>query len=295
MEAALCLFEEKGFALTTIEEIAKASGMTKPSFYKYFPGKEDLLLEVFELFSDELEEEVYRLYRNAELTKNERITALIMIYLEEIFKHRAYVNFFTELTQPFYENERIQNAAMTLERKIFTWLQDSIVDLYKEQIDGFAVDVTFIATSVMMDYTRVVGPNLSHDHCRRIAIYIEYLIQVLVEGLKNNKPNMPLLFDTPSWILNYWPEEVTPILRSRQLQQLFRRMETLVKHDASLSELEMKDYLQAITEIKKESRDSLTLSVITKSLLYYLERLEPLREDCAQLRLIFEPEEGSVQ
>lgn len=294
MEAAFCLFEEKGFALTTIDEIAKKSGMTKPSFYKYFPSKEDLLLEVLELFSNELEEAVYRLYRNTELTKNERIIELIMLYLEDIFKHRASVNFFTEPTQPFYENERIQNAAMALERKIFTWLQDSIVDLYKEEIDGFAVDVTFIATSVMVNYSQVTGTSLSRDHCRRIAIYIEYLIGVLVEGLKTNKPNMPLLFDTPSWILNYWPEEVTPILRSRQLQQLFRRMETLVKQEASLSELERRDYLQAITEIKNESRDSLSLNIITKSLLYYLERLEPLREDCAQLRLIFEPEESGL-
>ncbi|GJM73265.1 hypothetical protein HMSSN036_54810 [Paenibacillus macerans] len=49
IDAAFQLFQEKGFALTTIDEIAKASGMTKPSFYKYFPSKEDLLLEVLEI------------------------------------------------------------------------------------------------------------------------------------------------------------------------------------------------------------------------------------------------------
>ncbi|WP_068783027.1 TetR/AcrR family transcriptional regulator [Paenibacillus phocaensis] len=294
MEAALCLFEQKGYALTTIDEIAKASGMTKPSFYKYFPGKEDLLLEVLKQFSEDLEGKVYRLYRTAEISKNDRIIELVMIYLEDIFKHRAYMNFFTELSQPFYENEQIQNAAMTIERKIFTWLQESIVDLYGEKMEGFSVDVTFIATSVLMDYTRVAGPSLSHDHCRRIAVYIEYLIGVLVEGLKTNRPNMPLLFETPSWILNYWPEEITPILRSRQLQQLFRRMESIVKKQASLSEAERKDYLQAIGEIRKETKDSLLQNVITKSLMYYLERVDALRDECAQLRLILEPEGNSV-
>lgn len=293
MEAALCLFEAKGYSMTTIDEIAKASGMTKPSFYKYFPGKEDLLLEVLELFEEQMEEKVFRLYRNAEWSKNERIIELIMIYLEDIFRHRAYINFFTELSQPFYENERIQNAVMSLERKIFMWLQESIVDLYGNQMDGFAVDVTFIATSVLMDYTRVVGSSLSHDHCRRIATYIEYLIGVLVEGLKTSKPNMPLLFETPSWILNYWPEEVTPISRSRQLQQLFRRMEVIVNEAEGLSDSERMEYLQAIAEVRKESRDSLAQNVVIKSLLYYLERLDALGHECAQLRMILEPE-GSL-
>lgn len=290
IEAALQLFGEKGFALTTIDEIAKASGMTKPSFYKYFPGKEDLLLELLTTFSDELEEKVYRLYHNAELKKSDRIIELVMIYLEDIFKHRAYIYFFMDPSQPFYENERIQNAVMALERKLFSWFQESVADLYGGQIDEFAVDVTFISLSVLLEYTRVVGPSLSHDHCRKLAVYVEYLVGVLVEGLKFKKPDMPLLFETPSWVLNCWPEDITPILRSRQLHRLYRKMETIVKGHASLSESEKKDYLEAINQIKTESKDSVNPNVVVKALLYYLEQLDELRGECEQLRLIVEPE-----
>ncbi|MDU5951260.1 MAG: helix-turn-helix domain-containing protein, partial [Paenibacillus macerans] len=82
IDAAFQLFQEKGFVLTTIDEIAKASGMTKPSFYKYFPSKEDLLLEVLEIFTEELEEQVQRLYRKVDLSKSDRIIELCLIYLE---------------------------------------------------------------------------------------------------------------------------------------------------------------------------------------------------------------------
>ncbi|WP_178075830.1 TetR/AcrR family transcriptional regulator [Paenibacillus oralis] len=295
IEAAFQLFEEKGFALTTIDEIAKASGMTKPSFYKYFPGKEDLLLEVIEIFAEELEEKVQRLYRKVDLSKSDRIIELSMIYLEDIFKYHTYLDFFLDPSQHFFENERIQNAVMTVERKVFTWLEDSIADLYGEQMDGFVVDVSFIALSVMFVYTRVSGPNLSFDHNRKLAVYIEYLVGLVVEGLKFKKPEMPLLFETPSWVMNCWPEDVTPVMRSRQLQRVYRRMELTIKNHVSLSESEKKDYLQAIAQIKTESKDSLEQNVIIKALLYYLEQLDELRDECEQLRLIFEPEASSSQ
>ncbi|MDV7394640.1 helix-turn-helix domain-containing protein, partial [Arthrospira platensis SPKY1] len=46
MEKALELFAEKGFASTSISQIAKEAGISKGLMYNYFESKEQLLHEI---------------------------------------------------------------------------------------------------------------------------------------------------------------------------------------------------------------------------------------------------------
>ncbi len=43
--AANALFDARGFAATTVREIADAAGVTERTFFRYFPGKEALLVD----------------------------------------------------------------------------------------------------------------------------------------------------------------------------------------------------------------------------------------------------------
>ncbi|MEV0487861.1 TetR family transcriptional regulator [Streptomyces sp. NPDC050508] len=47
-EIALELFLSRGFEKTTIDQIAKAAGMSRATFFRYFPTKEDVLLVMVE-------------------------------------------------------------------------------------------------------------------------------------------------------------------------------------------------------------------------------------------------------
>ncbi|MFI6586181.1 TetR/AcrR family transcriptional regulator [Embleya sp. NPDC050493] len=45
-EHAIALFSERGFAGTTLQDIAKATGLTRPALYHYVSSKEDLLAKL---------------------------------------------------------------------------------------------------------------------------------------------------------------------------------------------------------------------------------------------------------
>jgi TetR/AcrR family transcriptional regulator len=48
LDAALCLFAERGYRATRLEEVAAAAGVTKGAIYHYFGSKEELLVRAVE-------------------------------------------------------------------------------------------------------------------------------------------------------------------------------------------------------------------------------------------------------
>ncbi|MBK8082373.1 MAG: TetR family transcriptional regulator [Devosia sp.] len=60
-ETASRLFLERGYAATTIDDIAAVVGMSQRSVFRYFPTKEDLLLEKFDLAAEQLLDRLARI------------------------------------------------------------------------------------------------------------------------------------------------------------------------------------------------------------------------------------------
>jgi AcrR family transcriptional regulator len=81
-KAALELFMTKGFAATSIREIAKAAGITSASLYHYMPSKDDLLVTVT-LQATRLLSEPGREINESNGTPDERLAALIRLHIRE--------------------------------------------------------------------------------------------------------------------------------------------------------------------------------------------------------------------
>lgn len=48
------LFLEHGYEETTVDQIAAAAGMSKRTFFRYFPSKDDLVIGKYDLFGDRM-------------------------------------------------------------------------------------------------------------------------------------------------------------------------------------------------------------------------------------------------
>lgn len=59
-EVALALFAERGYAATTMDDIAEAAGVTKPLVYQHFDSKRALYLELMDVVSRQLVTELVK-------------------------------------------------------------------------------------------------------------------------------------------------------------------------------------------------------------------------------------------
>lgn len=50
------LFVAQGYDATTVDQIAAAAGMSKRTFFRYFPSKDDLVIGKYDLFADRMAE-----------------------------------------------------------------------------------------------------------------------------------------------------------------------------------------------------------------------------------------------
>lgn len=79
--AALRLFREQGYDATTVEQIARAAGVSHMTFFRYFPTKEDVAL------SDRYDPLIASLIARAPATQSltQRIRAALLQGLEQVY------------------------------------------------------------------------------------------------------------------------------------------------------------------------------------------------------------------
>jgi AcrR family transcriptional regulator len=87
-EAATRLFAERGYSATTVEDIARAAGVTKPMLYRHFESKQELCVALLTRTRDDLI--AAPLARFAPATRNRRLDLASMLdaWLGYIDQHR---------------------------------------------------------------------------------------------------------------------------------------------------------------------------------------------------------------
>ncbi len=118
LQAALSLFDEKGFAATRIDEVARHAGVSKGTLYLYYPSKEDLFKAVVRQNLSSLIAEGQQMAAGFEGSSAELLRCLMQAWWERVGAtpvaaiHKivlAEVRNFPELAQ-FYADEVIVPA-----------------------------------------------------------------------------------------------------------------------------------------------------------------------------------------
>ncbi len=121
LDAALKVFSKKGYALSTLEDIAKEAKVTRGAIYWHFENKVEIYAalvgerssKAFSLFNDILTK------KQSPATKLRQILTQSLVYIEENLEYRAILElttFKTEVTEdmvPFVQKKAENNRILT--------------------------------------------------------------------------------------------------------------------------------------------------------------------------------------
>jgi len=84
LDTALLLFEEQGVAKTSMKDIAERMQVAKGLLYYYFASKEELIIQVVDAFTKEVEGEILKIVAHGQLGFHEKLRALIRVFFQAI-------------------------------------------------------------------------------------------------------------------------------------------------------------------------------------------------------------------
>ncbi|WP_368653804.1 TetR/AcrR family transcriptional regulator [Ornithinibacillus sp. 4-3] len=150
--AALNLFQKKGYAATSIQDIIEASNISKGTFYNYFSSKNEFSKALLE-YADQEET-----WRRKELLigkdkQNKEIFAKQILLRIEISREFNLLSIF----EAIFHSEEVELKEYVERRFLvyLTWLRERFIDIYGKEAEDYANDGAIIFYSIIQNMARL--------------------------------------------------------------------------------------------------------------------------------------------
>lgn len=182
-EEAITLFGKYGYDGLSIDQICRRAGISKGSFFQYFPSKMHLLEFTIVIFDDYLGRWVEDVRRNeSAVMARDRLLYLYQALVVNSKLYRSQQKFYLFATQAL-NHARVSVQGFDLERHFNDYVGDIIsraVETGEVRAD-YEVELTSYMVSLIM------GALLNHEYRGKKLTYREtqeYLISFLFDGIK---------------------------------------------------------------------------------------------------------------
>lgn len=279
------LFAEKGYSATSVEEIAKESGMAKGSFYKLFHSKEDLLVETFMIIAKKIEAGLMTIHSKNYATHYEKLVDFISLALENILSNQAELFMDMASSYPLFKNKEIEKKAKQINLTFQRWIREFLLDLYGKEIEAYLSDLLALLPSLIFQYVHLFRYRKIEMDTAKSTVFIATVFDIIVEGLLTRKPEAHLEMDCS--LFKACTDDHSPRSKGQKIQFLLKRMVYIVK--GLKVEVEAKEeYTKMIVMLEKEVTQRRPRLFLVKALLHYLQVVAELEEDCVDIGNLLE-------
>lgn len=278
IQVALSLFSKRGYHSTSVDEIARQSGMVKATFYKFFKSKEELLLDTLASIEKDMEREIEKVYLNPNQSPREKLTEFYSIALNRVYQNKMHLLIFTMfLTEP--TDKQIAQAVKQLENNISMLLFDLMKHLYGHELNDYYYDIIFVVKSMIISYLRM---NESDGHASEnleLPQFITSITDILVTGMRDPNNNHEIL-----WKPDHNAKEINKLTTKwRQIASWMQDIHAQI-NALNLADEEKHDYYRMLNKLREELMMETIDMAHIRALLLFLEQLPELRDNCERIK-----------
>lgn len=175
LQVAKRIFAERGFQSTTMDDIAREAGFTKPILYQYFESKTDLYKEIVADIAQKLIGELAQAVAKAE-TPRAKIEVAFDVYFDMVVSD---ADSFRVLYIHSHEGENageLRKVEALMVSFLEPFIDVSISDEHRRQLAGGVVGIAEGAAVTWLVQQQVKGwPPVGPDDAHRLAVRIATL------------------------------------------------------------------------------------------------------------------------
>ncbi|MBM7648587.1 AcrR family transcriptional regulator [Bacillus ectoiniformans] len=191
IEESMKLFAEKGFATTSIQEIAKVCGISKGAFYLHFKSKEELLLAVLNYYFELLFEKLNEI-EEEKLSPREKFIKQIECQVREIHQHKEFLIMQARENAIPY-NEEIEKFIFKMRKETNQFYRKRLSAIYGEKVDPYFWDLSITLQGILHAFLQLMMTDHIQINYRQFAVYVLNCADDLVEGFekRTHQPIIP--------------------------------------------------------------------------------------------------------
>jgi AcrR family transcriptional regulator len=280
LRSATKLFKERGFLITSVQDVADDCQIAKGSVYKYFASKEDLFSEVFDQCFQIFFAELEQLYQVAGFSPRERFLRQLIFRFQYFLEYKFILAEFVEL--PIQQDTKFFSVRLRGRGRLMQWHKDCLLDLYGQEIEPHLWDLVFIYKAILTVYLFWIIEGEQPLSLPTTANFILEKLDALVEyDLRKGGP--PLLEQSSFEQFIYWG------LEGRKGQQQQVLTELLDQIDIALTTLpvgkaQRKELQEILALLKAELGKTEPQKSLIRALIAYLESENNLKSLILQLK-----------